>query len=106
MPSVVLINPFEVPPGSEDEFLEAWSDAAGYMRRQSGFIRSRQAPSCGLARFPFVNVAGWASREDLQRAISQPEFAGIAARVPGSNPELYEVVGEERPAARPGRAEG
>ena len=33
MNGIVLINPFEVPAGKEDEFLAGWQMAADYLRR-------------------------------------------------------------------------
>lgn len=32
MNHVTLINPFEVPAGNEDEFVERWKQAASYLR--------------------------------------------------------------------------
>ena len=92
--SVILINPFEVPEGTDDEeFLRGWQRAADYMRQQPGFLSSRLHRALRPnARFRFVNVAEWASPEDFQAAIEDEEFREIAQRgVPGS-PALYEVV--------------
>ena len=33
MPRVILINPFEVPKGKEDECLAFWEKAAAYMKQ-------------------------------------------------------------------------
>ena len=92
--SVVLINPFEVPPETDDEqFLRGWERAAEYMRRQPGFLSTRLhralAPD---ARFRFINVAEWTSPQDFQAAVSSEEFRRIAQGATPSSPALYEVV--------------
>jgi len=92
--SVVLINPFEVPEGTDDEeFLRGWQRAADYMRQQPGFHSSRLhralAPD---ARFRFINVAEWASPQDFQSAVTSEEFREIAKDAGPGSPALYEVV--------------
>ncbi len=92
--SVILINPFDVPEGTDDEdFLSGWQRAAEYMAQQPGFVSTRLhralAPD---ARFRFINIAEWASPRDFQAAVSSDEFRQVAAGgLPGS-PALYEVV--------------
>ena len=92
--SVTLINPFEVPEGSDDEeFLLGWQRAADYMRQQPGFLGTRLhralAPD---ARFRFVNIAEWASPQDFQAAVTSEEFREIARGAGPGAPALYEVV--------------
>ncbi|MDQ3778030.1 MAG: antibiotic biosynthesis monooxygenase [Actinomycetota bacterium] len=92
--SVILINPFEVPEGTDDEqFLAGWQRAADYMREQPGFLSSRLhralAPD---ARFRFINVAEWASPQDFQAAVTSEEFRELAQGAAPSSPALYEVV--------------
>ncbi len=92
--SVILINPFEVADGANDEeFLRGWERAADYMRRQPGFVSTRLhralAPD---ARFRFVNVAEWASPQDFQAAVTSEEFREIAKGAGPGSPALYEVV--------------
>ena len=92
--SVILINPFEVPEGiDEDEFLRGWQRAADYMREQPGFVSTRLhralAPD---ARFRFVNVAEWESPQDFQAAVSSEQFREIAKEASPGSPALYEVV--------------
>jgi heme-degrading monooxygenase HmoA len=92
--SVILINPFEVPPEADDEeFLRGWERAADYMRQQPGFLSSRLhralAPD---ARFRFINVAEWASPQDFQTAVTSEEFREIAKGAGPGSPALYEVV--------------
>ena len=92
--SVILINPFEVPAGTDDdEFLRGWERAADYMREQPGFLSSRLhralAPD---ARFRFVNVAEWESPQHFQAAVGSEEFREIASSGSPGSPGLYEVV--------------
>ena len=92
--SVVLINPFEVPEGVDDEsFLEGWQRAADYMRQQPGFLSTRlhRALAPG-ARFRFINVAEWASPQDFQAAVGSEEFRELARDAGPNFPALYEVV--------------
>jgi heme-degrading monooxygenase HmoA len=39
--AVILINPFWVPKGKEDEALAFWDRVADYMGKQPGFISTR-----------------------------------------------------------------
>ena len=41
MKHATLINPFEVPAGSEDQFVEHWKEAVYYMRQREGFISTQ-----------------------------------------------------------------
>ena len=92
--SVILINPFEIPEGTEDEdFLRGWERAAEFLRRQPGFLGSRLhralAPD---ARFRFINGAEWASRQEFEAAVASAEFREIARGAGPGSPALYEVV--------------
>ena len=92
--SVILINPFELPEGTDDEdFLSGWQRAADYLREQPGFVSTRLhralAPD---ARFRFINVAEWASPQDCQAAVTSDEFREIAKGAGPGAPALYEVV--------------
>jgi heme-degrading monooxygenase HmoA len=92
--SVILINPFEVPAGTDDdEFLRGWERAADYMRQQSGFVSSRLHRSLAPdARFRFINIAEWESPQSFQAALGSEEFREIASGGPPGSPALYEVV--------------
>lgn len=96
MTQVVLINPFEVPPGQEEACLALWERAAEFMRRQPGFVSTRLHRALSPdARFAFINVAIWESAEAFHKAIASEEFQRITA---GSmeafphHPALYEVI--------------
>ena len=95
MAGVVLINPFEVPEGRDEEFLAGWDEAVAYLRERPGFVGTRlhRAVSPG-ASFRFVNVAEWTSPGDFQAAVGSPEFRELTASRPPGSPALYEVVRE------------
>jgi heme oxygenase (mycobilin-producing) len=68
MPSITLVNCFEVPAGREDEFFRLWQQVNTYMRRKKGYLehklhRSLQAD----AQFRFINVARWGIPSRLRR---------------------------------------
>jgi heme-degrading monooxygenase HmoA len=92
--SVILINPFEVPEGTDDDqFLRGWERAANYMREQPGFVSSRLHRSLAPdARFRFINIAEWESPQSFQAAVGSEEFREIAGGGPLGSPALYEVV--------------
>jgi heme-degrading monooxygenase HmoA len=92
--SVILINPFELPEGADDEeFLGGWQRAADYLSGQPGFVSTRLhralAPD---ARFRFVNIAEWESPQQFQAAVGSDEFREIAKGAGPGSPSLYEVV--------------
>ena len=92
--SVILINPFEVPAGTDDEaFLQGWERAAEYLRQQPGFVSTRlhRALTPG-APARFINVAEWSSPEEFRAAVSSEGFREIAQHGPAGSPGLYEVV--------------
>jgi heme-degrading monooxygenase HmoA len=92
--SVILINPFEVPEGTDDEeFLRGWERAADYMSQQPGFLSSRLHRALRPdARFRFINVAEWSSPQEFQAAVSSEQFREIAKGAAPGSPGLYEVV--------------
>ncbi len=92
--SVILINPFEVPEGTDDEaFLRGWQSAADFMQRQPGFLNSRLHRALRPdARFRFINVAEWESPQTFQAAVTSEEFREIAKDAGPGFPALYEVV--------------
>jgi heme-degrading monooxygenase HmoA len=91
---VILINPFEVPAGTNDEdFLRGWERAADYMRQQPGFVSTRLHRALRPdARFRFINVAEWESPQDFQAAVGSEQFREIAQGAAPGSPALYEVV--------------
>lgn len=96
MAKVILINPFEVTQGQEDECVVFWERVADYMRRQPGFISTRLhravAPE---ARFSLINVAEWESAEHFYSAAASEEFKELVEpymEVFPHYPGLYEVI--------------
>jgi len=101
---VTLINCFEVPAGREEEFFSAFQTVNVYMRGKKGYIGHKMHRSLAPdARYRFVNVVQWASRQDCEAAhdegfralISQPAWAEFR-----STAALYEVA-HEATAATP-----
>ena len=93
---VVLLNPFEVPTGKEEEALALWERAADVMRKSPGFISTRLHRAISPeARFHFINMAEWESPEHFMAAIESDEFkqatAGSMEAFPHF-PGLYEVI--------------
>jgi heme-degrading monooxygenase HmoA len=90
----VLINPFEVPDGGDDEFLAAWDRARRDLAGREGYLGTRLHRSDGPADFRFVNVARWSSPLMFARAVATPEFRAAAGGMPfASHPALYTVAG-------------
>jgi heme oxygenase (mycobilin-producing) len=91
--AAVLINPFEVPAGADEEFITSWEAARDYLRGQPGYLHTRLHRSIlPDADFRFVNIAGWESAEAFRAAVESPGFQQ-AGRVPyPAHPALYRVV--------------
>ncbi|MCC5647357.1 antibiotic biosynthesis monooxygenase [Nostoc sp. CHAB 5824] len=92
---VVLINPFSIPKGREEEFLKMWNEVAQYMKDQPGFIDLKLHRSLDPdARFQFINIAHWQSAEAWQTAMSkvEPKVQELSQQLPfevESSPALY-----------------
>ena len=93
---VTLINCFEVPAGREEEFFAGYQKVNAYMRAKKGYVSNKMHRSLAPdARYRFVNVVEWESREACEAAhdagfrelVSQPELSSVR-----STPALYEVV--------------
>jgi heme oxygenase (mycobilin-producing) len=98
MSIVVLINPFEVPEGKEQEFLKQWRAAAEHLRHAPGFLSTRLHESLDpQAKFRFINVAEWESPQHFQAAIRTDVFQQISRKMPfAASPALYRIVAEEQ----------
>lgn len=73
---VILINPFSIPRGKEDELLAMWKETAERVKGAPGFVEARMHRSLDPdAGFRFVNAAPWESAEARQAA-----FAGLKPR--------------------------
>jgi heme-degrading monooxygenase HmoA len=95
MPPCILINPFEVPLGREEECLQGWEKARAYLAQQPGYISTRLHRALSpRVRFTFVNIAEWASPEAFQAAIASEAFQELTKGMEAfpHYPALYHVV--------------
>lgn len=93
MANVTLINPFEVPPERETEFLECWKHVTEFLRTQPGFLSSELHRSRDPhARFRFTNVTTWESPEHFHNALQKPELVELMDRMSFPHyPALYDL---------------
>jgi heme-degrading monooxygenase HmoA len=95
MANVIVINPFEVPEGREDEALAMWEKFAEYFRKQPGYVSTKLHRAINPdARFHLINVAEWESAERFQAALNNEELQEIAESLDEfpHYPGLYEVI--------------
>jgi heme-degrading monooxygenase HmoA len=100
--AVTLINVFEVPSEHLDTFIAHWRKRAALMRSKPGFLDSRlHRALSSQTRFSLINVAHWASEEDYQAALADPEFQERVRAVTAdpqapiaAHPALYQVAVE------------
>ncbi|GIH14243.1 antibiotic biosynthesis monooxygenase family protein [Rugosimonospora africana] len=72
---ITLINVFDVPVETVDEFIERWRVRAQLMTAAPGFRDARLHRAVTPdARFPLVNVAHWDSQADLEAAHAADAF--------------------------------
>jgi heme-degrading monooxygenase HmoA len=94
---VTLMNSFVVPEGRDEAFVELWTQASHYFRRQPGFLslRLHRAVTPG-SQYRYVNVARWASDAEYRAPHGTEEFRRLVSsdawREFPSSPTLYEVV--------------
>ena len=92
---VVLIDPFEVPPGEDGRFLSAWERVRDVLAARPGYLGMRLHRSLAPTDFRFVTVARWSSPLMVARSLQAPEVQEVAAAVEfRSHPALYEVFAE------------
>lgn len=103
---ILLINPFRVFDGRDDEFLELWDQTGAIFRRSEGYVSTRlckalaNQPPGQSAPFTHVNVAEWQSAEFYEAALSNPDIRILGkayAKVCTFNPALYEVIRDQPP---------
>lgn len=91
---VVLVNTFVVPPEDSDKLLSAWTNDAGLMKAQPGFISTqlhRGVAGSGV----FLNYAVWQSVAHFRAAFTNPEFQKRLGDYPDSatvSPHLFSKV--------------
>ena len=94
--SVILINPFEVPEGKEQECLKMWDEAAEFLKNQPGYINTKLHQSIlDNAKFRFINVAEWETPESFFTAVQTEEFQKITEGTMEAYPHypsLYTVI--------------
>lgn len=92
---VVLINLFTLDAVDEEQFLEAWRDDAGFMKRQPGFVSTQLHRAIGESP-TYLNYAVWDSTEAFRKAFTHPEFIAKLGAYPSSSvasPHLFQKVG-------------
>jgi heme-degrading monooxygenase HmoA len=95
MQPIVLINAFEVPADSDDDFVRGWEAARDYLETQPGYIDAALHRTVSPdADFRFVNVAHWESAETFQVAIQSPGFREASRLLSGygHHPALDQIV--------------
>jgi heme oxygenase (mycobilin-producing) len=89
----VLINPFEVPVASDDEFIAGWMRARDFLSQRPGYVRTRLHRSLSPeAKFRFVNIAIWETPQSFEAATQDPEFGSVARTPYPAYPALYEII--------------
>src|SRR3712207_3362431 len=89
--NVMLINVFEVQPGTEEEAIRYWEAARDFLARQPGYVSTRLHRALRPdARFQLIKVAEWTSAEAFQAATARMQREVAMAPPPG----LYRVVRE------------
>jgi len=96
MANVIVINPFEVPKGNEEQALAMWDKFAEYFHRQPGYVSAKLHRAINPdARFHLVTVAEWESPDHFLAALQNPEIQEIVATATDHSPNypgLYEVI--------------
>ena len=91
--TIVLINLFEVPSGTENEFLEWWKKCSEALKSEPGFIDAtlhrKLKPD---TRFQYINVAHWETEESLN--VARTRNQAILRSIPAGKgePAIYEVA--------------
>ena len=96
MQSVQEIIPFEVPEGTDEEFLRAWNRVAEQMRQAPGILSIHLHESLDPeTKFRFIVVSRWESPQFLQAARSQlsQTFVEMRQQVPfAAYPAEYRLL--------------
>lgn len=95
MPSpIVLINLFEVSAGREEEFIAWWKRCSDILQKEPGFVDAElhQNLTPG-ARFQFINIAHWESKEFLDLArTAHADALRLAREIGKGNPAIYKGI--------------
>ena len=97
---VTLINEFEVPSGTENDFIEWWRKSSEALKTEPGFIEAKLHRSLKTdARFQFVNVARWETAEALDLARTKHSDLLHSLSSGKGHPALYRLVALYTPDA-------
>jgi heme-degrading monooxygenase HmoA len=94
---VILINPFVVSAGSEDDAIAMWMQARDFLATQPGYISTKLHRSLSSdATYTLINVAEWESMETFRAATTAMRQSASIPRIEGVNgdPQLYSVIAE------------
>lgn len=90
---VILINVFEVPVGTESDFIAWWKKSSEALQGEPGFIEATLHHSLKPeSRFQFINVARWETEESLAQARIKNKDILQSLSVGKGTPSLYEVA--------------
>lgn len=101
--TVLLINPFRVFEGREEEFLALWDATGRIFSRTDGYVHARlcramsRQPPGQHPPYTHVNIAEWRSLDAYSDALRQPALAPFIRRyrsVSTYDPGVYEVIRE------------
>ena len=96
MANIIVINPFEISKGKEEQALAMWDKFAEYFRRQPGYVSSKLHRAIDPdARFHLVTIAEWESADHFGAALKNPELQKIAESAMDHStnyPGVYEVI--------------
>lgn len=96
MANVIVINPFEVPKGREEQALATWEKFADYFHKQPGYVSTALHRSISPdARFHLVSISEWTSPDQFGAALQNPQVKAIADATMEDlrfYPGLYEVI--------------
>jgi heme-degrading monooxygenase HmoA len=91
---IVLINLFEVSAGREDEFVAWWKQCSDLLQKEPGFVDAELHQNLMPgARFQFINIAHWESREYLDQArAAHADALRLAREIGKGNPAIYKGI--------------
>jgi hypothetical protein len=90
----VLVTPFELPAGGEDELLAHWSRLRELFAPRQGYLGSRLLHGAGPARFRYVAIVRWSSPLMYARTLREPAVEEVLAAQPfPGEPALYLAEG-------------
>lgn len=92
---VLLINVFEVPAGTEQDFVAWWEKSSTFLAKEPGFVDAQLHRSVQSGTpFRFINIAHWETVEALDRARAKHGAVLQALSEGKGHPALYEVISQ------------